>query len=129
MSQRQISYLRNNFAFCDVCVVISDHNTASIFCMIIPYGSIFHHHLFIHIFLHSIILYSVFHQFRQAKFDNGGSILRSSQLATATAPSASKYKVCFKSGQNRLKNIYLAKKRSKSVKLLSQYHYLYLNRD
>jgi hypothetical protein len=44
----------------------------------------------------------VFRQLRQAKFDNGGSILSSRQFLT-TASAALKNEAHFKSGQNRLK--------------------------
>ncbi len=42
--------------------------------------------------------YSVIHQFRVAKFDNGGSIF-------ATSPDVLQNDACFKSGPNRLKII------------------------
>jgi hypothetical protein len=42
--------------------------------------------------------YRVFHQFRQAKFDKGGSILSSSQFLAV-----SKNEAHFKSGQNKQK--------------------------
>ncbi len=44
-------------------------------------------------------IYRVFHLFRQAKFDNGGSILTLSQFFD-TAPAASKNEARSKSGQN-----------------------------
>jgi hypothetical protein len=48
----------------------------------------------------------VFHRLWQAKFDNGGSILSSSQFIFATATAASKKnKAHFKSGQNCFKKI------------------------
>ncbi len=51
--------------------------------------------------------YSVFQGFGKAKFDNGGSILSSSQFFD-TAPAASKNEACFQSGQSWLKNNHLA---------------------
>jgi hypothetical protein len=49
--------------------------------------------------IRSFTWYSVFHQFRQAKFANGGSILGSSQfLLLPQLPQ--KNEACVKSGQN-----------------------------
>jgi hypothetical protein len=53
-----------------------------------------------------LMWYSVFHQFRQAKFAYDGLILSSSHFST-TAPAASKYDAHYYSGQNCLKNIHL----------------------
>jgi hypothetical protein len=54
----------------------------------------------------SKFFYSVFHWFRQAKFDNGGSIVSLSQ--SCYCPSCLKNDARFKSGWNQLKNNHLA---------------------
>ncbi len=51
--------------------------------------------------------YSVFHQFRQAKFGNGGCNFKLEPIFT-TALAASKNEACVKRGQNRLKNNWLS---------------------
>jgi hypothetical protein len=66
------------------------------------------------LFSSSFTYYSVFHLFRQAKFDNGGSILSSSQFF-ATAQAASKNEARFKSGQKWFQNNQLANNDLKSL--------------